>query len=30
MWMNVEASPESDPFTPEKIWYLGLLAGYEF
>jgi hypothetical protein len=30
MWMNVEASPESDPFTPTMIWYLGLLAGYEF
>jgi hypothetical protein len=30
MWMNVEATPESEPFTPAMIWYIGLLAGYEF
>jgi len=30
MWMNVEATPESEPFSSQKIWYLGVLAGYEF
>jgi hypothetical protein len=30
IWMNVEATPESEPFSSHKIWYLGVLAGYEF
>jgi hypothetical protein len=30
MWMNVETTPESEPFSPSMIWYLGLVAGYEF
>jgi hypothetical protein len=30
IWMNVEATPESEPFSSQKIWYLGVLAGYEF
>ena len=30
LWFNVEATPESEPFNPAMIWYLGLLAGYEF
>jgi len=30
LWFNVEATPESEPFNPQMIWYLGLLAGYEF
>jgi hypothetical protein len=29
-WFNVETSPSSAPFSAAKIWYLGLLAGYEF
>ncbi len=27
---NVEASSSSEAFSPRMIWYLGLLAGYEF
>lgn len=30
IWFNVEATPESEPFSPAMVWYLGLLAGYEF
>jgi hypothetical protein len=30
IWMNVEVTPESEPFSSQKIWYLGVLAGYEF
>jgi hypothetical protein len=30
IWFNVEATPSSEPFSTGKIWYLGLLAGYEF
>jgi len=30
IWFNVEATPESEPVSSAKIWYLGLLAGYEF
>jgi hypothetical protein len=30
IWMNVEATPESEPFSSSKIWYLGVLGGYEF
>ena len=30
LWFNVEATPSSEPVSSSKIWYLGLLAGYEF
>ncbi len=30
IWFNVEATPSSEPFSTQKIWYFGLLAGYEF
>lgn len=30
IFFNVEATPTSEPFNSQKIWYLGLLAGYEF
>jgi hypothetical protein len=30
IWFNVEASGSSESFNSQKIWYLGLLAGYEF
>lgn len=30
IWFNVEASGPSDTFDAKRIWYLGLLAGYEF
>jgi len=29
-WFNVEASGSGEPFNSKKIWYLGVLAGYEF
>jgi hypothetical protein len=29
-WFNVEASPTGEPFNSKKVWYLGVLAGYEF
>jgi hypothetical protein len=30
MFFNVEATPSSEPFNNTMIWYLGVLAGYEF
>jgi hypothetical protein len=30
IFFNVEATPSSESFTNSKIWYLGVLAGYEF
>jgi hypothetical protein len=30
LWFNVETSGSSDSINSRKIWYLGLLAGYEF
>jgi hypothetical protein len=30
IFFNVEATPSSEPFNAQKIWYIGLLAGYEF
>jgi hypothetical protein len=30
LWFNVEASGSSSTYSPQMIWYLGLLAGYEF
>ncbi len=30
IFFNVEATPTSEPFVSKKIWYIGLLAGYEF
>jgi hypothetical protein len=30
IFFNVEASGSSETFSSQKIWYLGLLAGYEF
>jgi hypothetical protein len=30
LWFNVESSGASESVSAKKIWYLGLLAGYEF
>jgi hypothetical protein len=30
LWFNLETSSSSDTFSSRKIWYFGLLAGYEF
>jgi hypothetical protein len=30
IFFNVEATPTSESFSTNKIWYLGVLAGYEF
>jgi hypothetical protein len=30
IFFNVEATPSSESFSGSKIWYLGVLAGYEF
>jgi hypothetical protein len=30
MFFNVETSGSSEAITSEKIWYIGLLAGYAF
>jgi hypothetical protein len=30
IFFNVEATPSSETFNNSKIWYLGVLAGYEF
>ncbi len=30
LWFNVEATPTSDAANRELLWYLGVLAGYEF